>query len=149
MGDRKCKPGMTCNSVALELCNFAWNKPALRDELYLHVCRQTTENPRKCVTLSLLDRIPRAIFLSSLGNFVFVLYGQQGQFAARLGAASRVLVLFPAIAETGTVPGRLHQPPPRSRSQLHRSRQVAHSCSGILTSSTDSIESSTPGYSAR
>ena len=49
MGDRKCKPGMTCNSVALELCNHAWNKPALRDELYLHVCRQTTENPRKCV----------------------------------------------------------------------------------------------------
>ncbi|EFX67738.1 hypothetical protein DAPPUDRAFT_301804 [Daphnia pulex] len=47
MGDRKCKPGMTCNSVALELCNHAWNKPALRDELYLHVCRQTTENPRK------------------------------------------------------------------------------------------------------
>lgn len=49
MGDRKCKPGMTCNSVALELCNHAWNKPALRDELYLHVCRQTTENPRKYV----------------------------------------------------------------------------------------------------
>ncbi|XP_046640138.1 uncharacterized protein LOC124321266 [Daphnia pulicaria] len=47
MGDRKCKPGMMCNSVALELCNHAWNKPALRDELYLHVCRQTTENPRK------------------------------------------------------------------------------------------------------
>lgn len=47
MGDRKCKPGMTCNSVALELCNHAWNKPSLRDELYLHVCRQTTENPRK------------------------------------------------------------------------------------------------------
>ena len=52
MGDRKCKPGMTCNSVALELCNHAWNKPALRDELYLHVCRQTTENPRKCVESS-------------------------------------------------------------------------------------------------
>ena len=49
MGDRKCKPGMTCNSVALELCNHAWNKPSLRDELYLHICRQTTENPRKYV----------------------------------------------------------------------------------------------------
>ena len=47
MGDRKCKPGMTCNSVALELCNHAWNKQSLRDELYLHICRQTTENPRK------------------------------------------------------------------------------------------------------
>ena len=52
MGDRKCKPGMTCNSVALELCNYAWNKPALRDELYLHICRQTTENPRKCVLVA-------------------------------------------------------------------------------------------------
>ena len=47
MGDRKCKPGMTSNSVALELSNHGWNKPLLRDELYLHICRQTTENPRK------------------------------------------------------------------------------------------------------
>ncbi|XP_046408434.1 uncharacterized protein LOC124172941 isoform X2 [Ischnura elegans] len=47
MGDRKAKPGMTLNSVALDLCSKAYSQPRLRDELYVQICRQTTENPRR------------------------------------------------------------------------------------------------------
>ncbi|XP_014258422.1 rho GTPase-activating protein 39 isoform X2 [Cimex lectularius] len=47
MGDRKAKQGATQESVLLEVCNLAHQKAALRDELYIQICRQTTENPRK------------------------------------------------------------------------------------------------------
>ncbi|XP_063227611.1 uncharacterized protein LOC134533847 isoform X2 [Bacillus rossius redtenbacheri] len=47
MSDRKAKLGMTLNSVALEICSIGYSKPALRDELYIQICRQTTENPRR------------------------------------------------------------------------------------------------------
>lgn len=50
MGDRKAKVRMTLNSVALELCNMAYSKPPLRDELYIQICRQTTEHPVKWVS---------------------------------------------------------------------------------------------------
>jgi len=47
MSDRKAKVGMSLNSVALEIASIAYNKPPLRDELYVQICRQTTENPRR------------------------------------------------------------------------------------------------------
>lgn len=47
MGDRKGKQGSSLDSVLLEVCNLAHSKAALRDELYIQICRQTTENPRK------------------------------------------------------------------------------------------------------
>jgi hypothetical protein len=47
MGDRKMKQGSTPDSVLLETCCLAHAKPQLRDELFIQICRQTTENPRR------------------------------------------------------------------------------------------------------
>ena len=44
MGDRRARQGMTINSVALEITNKGYSMSALRDELYVQLCKQTTEN---------------------------------------------------------------------------------------------------------
>lgn len=45
MGDRKARPGMTLNSVAQDILHATYSNEKLRDELYVQLCRQTTENP--------------------------------------------------------------------------------------------------------
>lgn len=44
MGDRKARDGMSLNSVAMDIISTALTQPQLRDELYIQLCRQTTEN---------------------------------------------------------------------------------------------------------
>ncbi|XP_071527308.1 uncharacterized protein RhoGAP93B isoform X2 [Panulirus ornatus] len=47
MSDRKPKPGMTLNSVGLDIVTMCYNTVALRDELFVQICRQTTENHKR------------------------------------------------------------------------------------------------------
>lgn len=44
MGDRKARAGMSLNSVISDIAVMAVAQPPLRDELYVQMCRQTTEN---------------------------------------------------------------------------------------------------------
>lgn len=47
MGDRKARIGMSLNSVAMDIITQAVANPWIRDELYVQLCRQTTENPKR------------------------------------------------------------------------------------------------------
>lgn len=47
MGDRKARVGMSLNSVAMDIILQGVANPGLRDELYVQLCRQTTENPKR------------------------------------------------------------------------------------------------------
>lgn len=45
MGDRKVKS--TTNQLGLDIIIKGWSMPSLRDEIYIQLCRQTTENKRE------------------------------------------------------------------------------------------------------
>jgi len=45
MGDRKAKSAPNC--VALEIISKGWSIVELRDEIYMQLCRQTSDNPRE------------------------------------------------------------------------------------------------------
>ncbi|KAF5281123.1 hypothetical protein FQR65_LT02989 [Abscondita terminalis] len=47
MGDRKARPGVSLNSLLVEIISVAYTQTVLRDELFVQLCRQTTENPRR------------------------------------------------------------------------------------------------------
>ena len=45
MGDRKSK--FTQQQLALDICTKGWSMAGLRDEIYIQLCRQTTENKKE------------------------------------------------------------------------------------------------------
>lgn len=47
MGDRKTKSGQSVESVVLEIATKGWSRQSVRDEVFIQICRQTTENPRR------------------------------------------------------------------------------------------------------
>ncbi|XP_037944556.1 uncharacterized protein LOC119677329 [Teleopsis dalmanni] len=47
MADRKARAGMSLNSVAIDIIVSSLPQQQLRDELYVQLCRQTTENPKR------------------------------------------------------------------------------------------------------
>jgi len=47
MSDRKAKVGMTINSVAQDIADAGYANSLLRDEIYIQLCKQCSENPRR------------------------------------------------------------------------------------------------------
>ena len=47
MGDKKPKASQL--HLALEIASRGWSIPGLRDEIYIQLCRQTTENKKPLV----------------------------------------------------------------------------------------------------
>ncbi|XP_028163538.1 rho GTPase-activating protein 39 isoform X3 [Ostrinia furnacalis] len=78
MGDRKARPGMTLNSVAQDILHATFANEKLRDELYVQLCRQTTENPLRdsllrgweLLAVCLAFVPPSPAFQPALNNYV-------------------------------------------------------------------------------
>lgn len=78
MGDRKARPGMTLNSVAQDILHATFSNEKLRDELYVQLCRQTTENPLRdsllrgweLLAVCLAFVPPSSAFQPALTNYV-------------------------------------------------------------------------------
>lgn len=78
MGDRKARPGMTLNSVAQDILHATFANEKLRDELYVQLCRQTTENPLRdsllrgweLLAVCLAFVPPSSAFQPALTNYV-------------------------------------------------------------------------------
>ena len=50
MGDRTIR-GRTEDKLALDITTKGWSTPVLRDEIYIQLCKQTTDNTRPYVSL--------------------------------------------------------------------------------------------------
>merc|ERR1719193_1104349 len=78
MSDRKAKIGMTINSVAMDIVDLGFNNPNLRDEIYIQLCKQTSENPRReslrrgweLIAISLAFFPPSETFFTYLLGFI-------------------------------------------------------------------------------
>lgn len=57
MGDRKTKSGQSVDAVVLDIATKGWSRQSVRDELFVQICRQTTDNPRRCVKLNCNSRM--------------------------------------------------------------------------------------------
>ena len=58
MGDRPLVPGksgVTPLSIAVDVVCRGWMNVALRDEIYIQLCRQTTRNPHPLVAPPTVD----------------------------------------------------------------------------------------------
>lgn len=77
MSDRKPKPGMTLNSVGLDIVNMCYNTVGLRDELFVQICRQTTENHKRLVYWF-------QVLLIGIRSFIFSLDTEKYAFAVTL-----------------------------------------------------------------
>ena len=69
MGDRKAKSVPNC--VALEIISKGWSIVELRDEIYIQLCRQTSDNPREYV---IMTSILMLIICGSFDCFPMFLY---------------------------------------------------------------------------
>lgn len=49
MGDRKVKSSVSADQLALDVVLRGWTRQVLRDEIFMQLCKQTTDNPRACV----------------------------------------------------------------------------------------------------
>ena len=79
MRDRKAKPGTTITSLALDIIDLGYGKPALRDEIYVQLCKQTNGNPMteslrrgwELMTMCLSFFPPTPEFAPVLQNYIF------------------------------------------------------------------------------
>ena len=82
MSDRKAKQGMTINSVALDITTLGYGRVPLRDEIFVQLCKQTTDNPKKeslrrgweLLAICLAFFPPSITFSPCLQGIIYMLY---------------------------------------------------------------------------
>ncbi len=79
MGERRAKAGMTINSVAMDITGKGYSQPSLRDEIFVQLCKQTTENLSReslrrgweLMAICLTFFPPSATFAPALQSYIF------------------------------------------------------------------------------